>query len=40
MVEIDEISEDIYRLSVYVKDFDLQFNHFLVLEREHSPALF
>jgi hypothetical protein len=27
---IDEIAPDLYRISVYVKDLDLQFNHFLI----------
>jgi len=35
---IDEIAPDLYRISVYVKDFDLQFNHFLV--RDDEPLLF
>ncbi len=38
MVEIDEISEDIFRISIYVKDFDLQFNHFLV--KDDEPLLY
>ncbi len=38
MVEINEISEDTYRISIYVKDFDLQFNHFLVVDDE--PLLY
>lgn len=38
MVEVNEISEDIYRISVYVKDFDLVFNHFLV--KDDEPLLF
>jgi len=35
---IDEIAQDLYRISVYVKDFDLQFNHFLIKDEE--PLLF
>lgn len=38
MLEINEISEDTYRISVYVKEFDLQFNHFLVEDDE--PLLY
>ena len=35
---IDEIATDLYRISLYVPDFDLQFNHFLV--RDDEPLLF
>jgi len=35
---IDEVAPDLYRISVYVRDFDLQFNHFLVKDEE--PLLF
>jgi flavorubredoxin len=35
---IDEIAPDLYRISVYVKDFDLQFNHFLI--KDDEPLLF
>ena len=35
---IDEIARDLYRISVYVKDFDLQFNHFLI--KDDEPLLF
>jgi flavorubredoxin len=38
MTTIDEIAPDIFRLSVYVPDFDMQFNHFLVKDEE--PLLF
>lgn len=38
MTAIDEIAPDIFRLSVYVPDFDMQFNHFLV--RDEEPLLF
>ena len=38
MAVIDEISEDVYRISVYVKDFDIQFNHFLV--KDDEPLLY
>jgi flavorubredoxin len=35
---IDEIAPDLFRLSVYVPDLDMQFNHFLV--RDEEPLLF
>jgi flavorubredoxin len=35
---IDEIASDVYRISLYVPQFDLQFNHFLV--RDEEPLLF
>jgi len=35
---IDEIAPDLYRISLYVPAFDLQFNHFLVKDEE--PLLF
>lgn len=38
MTSIDEIAPDIFRLSVYVADIDMQFNHFLV--RDDEPLLF
>lgn len=38
MYKISEISENILRISIYVKDFDLQFNHFLVTDEE--PMLY
>src|SRR6476620_10523072 len=38
MTTIDEIAPDLFRLSVYVPDFDMQFNHFLV--RDEEPLLF
>jgi flavorubredoxin len=37
-VTVTEIGPDLYRLSVYVPDFDLQFNHFLV--KDDEPLLF
>jgi len=36
--QIDEIAPDLFRLCVYVPDFDMQFNHFLV--RDEEPLLF
>ncbi|MCC7374895.1 MAG: MBL fold metallo-hydrolase [Verrucomicrobiales bacterium] len=38
MPRIDEIAPDLFRLSVYVPDYDMQFNHFLV--RDDEPLLF
>jgi flavorubredoxin len=35
---IDEVSADLYRISVYVPELDLQFNHFLI--RDEEPLLF
>jgi len=35
---IDEIAPDLYRISLYVPAFDLQFNHFLV--KDDEPLLF
>lgn len=36
--QVDEIAPDLFRLSIYVPDFDMQFNHFLV--RDEEPLLF
>ena len=38
MVKVSEIAPDVYRISVFVKDFNLQFNHFLILDDE--PMLY
>jgi flavorubredoxin len=38
MAVIDEIARDVYRISIHVPQFDLQFNHFLV--RDEEPLLF
>src|ERR1700745_3355042 len=35
---IYEIAPDLFRLSIYVPDYDMQFNHFLV--RDEEPLLF
>jgi flavorubredoxin len=35
---ISEIAPDLFRLSVYVPDINMQFNHFLV--RDEEPLLF
>jgi flavorubredoxin len=36
--EIYEIAPDLFRLSIYVPEFDMQFNHFLA--RDEEPLLF
>jgi flavorubredoxin len=38
MTNIDEIAPDVFRLSVYVPEIDMQFNHFLI--RDDEPLLF
>lgn len=38
MTAIHEIAPDLFRLSIYVPDIDMQFNHFLV--RDEEPLLF
>ena len=38
MARIDEIAPDVFRLSEYVPQIDLQFNHFLI--RDEEPLLF
>ena len=38
MTRVDEIAADIFRISTYVPDFNLQFNQFLV--RDDQPLLF
>ena len=38
MTTTTEIAPDLFRLSIYVPDFDMQFNHFLV--RDEEPLLF
>ncbi len=38
MTAIHEIASDVFRLSIYVPDLDMQFNHFLV--RDEEPLLF
>jgi hypothetical protein len=38
MTSITEIAPDLFRLSVYVPELDLQFNHFLI--RDEQPLLF
>jgi flavorubredoxin len=38
MSKINEIAPDVYRISIYVPEFDMQFNHFLV--KDDEPLLF
>ena len=38
MARIDEIAPDLYRVSIYMPRFDLQFNHFLI--KDDEPLLF
>jgi flavorubredoxin len=38
MTKIDEIAPDLFRLSIFVPELDMQFNHFLV--RDDEPLLF
>lgn len=38
MTSIDEIAPDLFRVSVFVQQLDMQFNHFLV--RDDEPLLF
>lgn len=38
MARLDEIAPDLYRISIYAPQFDLQFNHFLIEDDE--PLLF
>lgn len=38
MTTVHEIAPDLFRLSIYVPEFDMQFNHFLV--RDEEPLLF
>lgn len=38
MTTIDEIAPDLYRISLYVPAFDMQFNHFLIKDEE--PMLY
>ncbi|RTE52326.1 MBL fold metallo-hydrolase [Arenibacter aquaticus] len=38
MINVSEIAPDVYRISIFVKDFNLQFNHFLIIDDE--PMLY
>ncbi len=34
MALIDEIAPNVYRISIYITDFNLQFNHFLIKDKD------
>ena len=38
MSKVDEVGPDLYRISVFAPEFQLQFNHFLV--KDDVPLLF
>jgi flavorubredoxin len=38
MVQVSEIAPDVYRISVFVSEFNLQFNHFLI--KDDEPMLY
>jgi hypothetical protein len=38
MVKVSEIAPDVYRISVFVKEINLQFNHFLI--KDDEPMLY
>ena len=38
MVKVTEIAPDVYRISVFVQEFNLQFNHFLI--KDDEPMLY
>ena len=38
MAKVNEIAPDVYRISIYVPEFNLQFNHFLI--KDYEPLLF
>ncbi len=38
MVNVSEIAPDVYRISIFASEFNLQFNHFLILDDE--PMLY
>ncbi len=38
MIHVSEIAPDVYRISVFVKEFNLQFNHFLI--KDDEPMLY
>lgn len=38
MVKVSEIAPNVYRISIFVQDFNLSFNHFLILDDE--PMLY
>ena len=38
MSTVNEIAPDVYRISIYVSEFNLQFNHFLI--KDDQPLLY
>jgi hypothetical protein len=36
---IDEVATDLYRICLYVPEFDLQFNHFLIRDADRSCSI-
>lgn len=38
MSKVTEIAPDVYRISIHVPEFNLQFNHFLI--KDDEPLLF
>lgn len=38
MASVNEIAPDVYRISIYIPEIDLQFNHFLV--KDDEPLLY
>ena len=38
MAQVTEIAPDVFRISIFVSQFNLQFNHFLI--RDEQPLLF
>lgn len=38
MTEVSEIAPDVFRISIFVNEFNLQFNHFLI--RDEAPLLY
>lgn len=38
MINVSEIAPDVYRISVFVKEFNMQFNHFLI--KDDEPMLY
>ncbi len=38
MIKVSEIAPDVYRISVFVQEINLQFNHFLI--KDDEPMLY
>ena len=38
MIKVSEIAPDVYRISIFVQEFNLQFNHFLI--KDDEPMLY